>query len=55
VSPERQEVLDALVAERYGPSLWWKTPEPPDDSELAQRWRRRLMEQDFEATKEETA
>lgn len=51
----RQEVLDALLCERYGPSLWWKTPEPPDDSELAQRWRRRLMEQDFEAAREETA
>lgn len=44
----RQEVLDALIAERYGPSLWWKAPEPPDDSEVAQRRRRRLMAEDFD-------
>jgi hypothetical protein len=48
ISPTRQAVLDALTAERYGPSLWWKTPEAPEDNELAQRWRRRLMEQDYE-------
>lgn len=23
----KQAVVDALLAERYGPSLWWKTPE----------------------------
>lgn len=22
----KQAVLDMLTAERYGPSLWWKTP-----------------------------
>lgn len=27
----RQTVVDALMAERYGPSLWWATPEPTDD------------------------
>lgn len=47
MSPEKQAVLDALTAERYGPSLWWQTPEPPDDNEMTQRWRRKLMEQDF--------
>jgi hypothetical protein len=55
MSPELQAVLDALNAERYGPSAWWKTPEPPDDSELAQRWRRKLMEQDFEQEQERGA
>lgn len=30
MSPERQAVLDALTAERYGPSLWWAKPAPSD-------------------------
>lgn len=30
MSPEKQAVLDALNAERYGPSLWWAKPEPSD-------------------------
>lgn len=36
----RQDVLDALVAERYGPSLWWSKPEPSDDPQAV---RLRLM------------
>lgn len=46
----RDEVVDALIAERYGPSLWWKTPakeqqddEPnPDDDVTTARRRRQL-------------
>jgi hypothetical protein len=35
MSDPRQAVLDALLAERYGPSLWWKKPDPPNHGELA--------------------
>lgn len=31
MSPEKQAVLDALNAERYGPSLWWARAAPSDD------------------------
>jgi hypothetical protein len=31
----REEVVAALVAERYGPSLWWKTPVKTFAEEIA--------------------
>lgn len=57
------DVLAALNAERYGPSLWWRRddpdrplPEPTtghDDSETATARRRRAMANDFETSKRE--
>jgi hypothetical protein len=44
MSPEKQAVLDALTAERYGPSLWWKTPEPAAGSAVILERRRMLLE-----------
>jgi hypothetical protein len=41
-------ILEALYAERYGPSLWWKTPEPQPDDELVCAQRRRDLANDFD-------
>ncbi|MGZ4519743.1 MAG: hypothetical protein ACXVXW_04910 [Mycobacteriaceae bacterium] len=61
----RQDILDALVSERYGRPLWWRTPEGQhpasapdavcdwDDSEATCARRRRAMAEDFERVKVE--
>jgi len=41
---------DDLLEERYGRSLWWVTPEPPEDSEITTARRRREMDADFRAS-----
>lgn len=44
------DVIDALMAERYGPSLWWATDVPElDDTELTTSIRRKKMADDFSA------
>lgn len=52
-----EAVLNALNAERYGRSLWWKAPvKGVQDDDLTTARRRRLMAEDFERTyKGETA
>lgn len=48
--------IAALNAERYGPSLWWKSKLEPavlDDSETATARRRRHMAEDFASLTEE--
>lgn len=54
MSPDLQAVLDAMNAERYGRSAWWKrTPAEyvTDDSELTCGMRRRAMGEDFDRAK----
>lgn len=50
-SPTLAAVVDALVAERYGPSLWWHTtdaaPERDDDLTIARR--RRELDRELQA------
>jgi hypothetical protein len=49
MSDPRQAVLDALLAERYGPSLWWKKPDPAGRHETeAIRRREQLAETEEE-------
>lgn len=46
-----QDVLDALNAERYGPSLWWAqklADEVTDDSEASTARRRRALAEDYD-------
>ena len=44
----RDEILDALLWERYGPSLWWSTAkvasEPTGDDELSTERRRQAVD-----------
>lgn len=48
MSAERDAVVDALVAERYGRPLWWETPAPEPDTLVATAERRRRMAADFD-------
>jgi hypothetical protein len=61
VTPEKQAILDALVAERYGPSLWFTSrPRTPkrllalmDDQEACAQRRLELVaawDEDMEET-----
>ena len=55
----RQDVVDALVAERYGPSLWWAKP-PASDSPATVLQRQMLLaeladDDDTDTPTEETA
>lgn len=55
----REEVVEALIAERYAKPTWWKTPERGvrptvvapefDNSEVACAARRRALAADFKA------
>lgn len=49
-----QDVLDALNAERYGPSLWWKRPDPSDDP-VAVKVRQMLLAEVCEEDEESPA
>ena len=61
----RDHLLDSLVAERYGRSLWWHVPPPPqletvaallwDDSEATTARRRREMVADFGLVRDEVS
>ena len=61
----RAEVVEALIAERYGPAPWWESPTPSprptdapdlDDSEATCARRRRHMAADFDRSyREDTA
>lgn len=51
MSDPRQDVLDAMLAERYGRSIWWHRKadeDADDDSDLATARRRRAMAEDFQ-------
>jgi hypothetical protein len=54
MSPEKQAILDALLAERYGPPLWWKKPEPTIGTAVLLERRRMLLQAAEEAEQVES-
>jgi hypothetical protein len=53
MTPEKAALLEALAVERQH-SPWWKTPEPPPDDELTQKYRRAVLDDAYKSDDDRT-